>query len=668
MRLMGASRSVVVSTVTAGLVAGLVGGAAQWARDSPEGWAVALIGVALTIAGVGWALAGAVLVWHRPRNRLGWVILAVGTVTQFSLTEEALHRVGGPASATLANPWEGRAVGLVLTVVVGGAVFALLGLLPALYPTGALPSSVWVLPAVLVLCGAVLLEVQWLCGALGAGWDWPFATRAERPHPTVVWAPFTIYAAGVLMSWGGCLIRLKRATYPERQQLAWLLFAVALILLVPAVGDSHAGQALQALTLYLLPAAIVLGVLRYRLLDIDTVVRRVIMYAVLTATVAVVHAAVTYLGQSWLGGERLPSVAAAAIVAVGLLPLRERVQGAVDRLFFGRRQEPLAAVSALGDRVAGARQSEILDAVVVEVRSALRAGGARIASVDGGTLTVTGVTPEATEGSVEVPLVAGGQHVGDLSVAARRPGERYSAADEDLIRALAPQVALAVRLVVLARELEDQRDGVVAARHEERERLRRDIHDGLGPSMTGIALGLQALEDHVGVRDVAPAHELTKMLRGEMASTVTEVRRIIEGLRPGPVETVGLVTALRDALTAAGGTRSRVRLHLDTVCATTTAQDAIYRIALEATNNAVRHARADTIRVTLRQYPHVVHLEVSDDGIGIGPVDASRVGLASMQARAEQAGGTLQVRSTAAGTMVSLVLPQSAEPIPEELL
>lgn len=660
---MGASRSVVVLIVGAALAAGLVGGAAQWVHDAPRGWGSATTAVALTVAGAGWALAGAVLAWHRPGNRLGWLVLAVGALTQLSLTEEAIYLGRLGASTSPVDPWADRAPGLALSVLVGAAVFLLLGLLPVLYPTGTLPSRGWMLPVALVTCGAVLLQLQWLCHALGYGWDWPLEGGARQPNAIAVWLPFAGYVTGVALGWLGGLVRWHRAAHPERQQLAWLLCAVVLILTVPVVGDSVLGMALQALTLYTLPAAIVVGILRYRLLDIDVVVRRVLTYAVLTATIAVLHATVVYLGQSWLDGGRLPSVAAAAVVAVGVLPLRGRVQGAVDRFFFGGRQEPLAAVSALGDTVASAHafelHSDLLLAVATQVRSTLRSAGVRIDGTDGRILAQAGTFPST--GSVALPLLAGGQHLGELQISPRRPGERYSVADAHLIQALAPQVALAVRLVDLARELENQRDRVVGARREERERLRRDIHDGLGPSMTGIKLGLQAVQDLLPAGQDSPAHDLTAALRRETAIAVGELRRIVDGLRPGSVEALGLSAALRDAL-GPSGTGPRVLLDLENVRATTAVQDVVYRVALEATHNAVRHARASTIRVSLHQGPHGVELEVGDDGIGIDMGAAGGVGLASMQARAEQVGGELEIRDTGSGTCVRLLLPAGVSP------
>lgn len=551
-------------------------------------------------------------------------------------------------------------------MVVGAAVFTLLGLLPALYPTGELPSRGWLFPASLVMLGALMLEAQWLLHTLGAGWHWPL--DHESPNTVLVWLPFGVYVTGALLAWAWCLVRLLRATRPERQQLAWLLVAVASILVLPALGSSTTAQALQALSLYLLPAAIAVGVLRYRLLGIETVLRRGLVYAVLTAAVVGVHAGVTYLGEAWWGVDRIPSVAAAAVVAVFVLPMRERVQRAVDRLLFGRRQEPLFAVSVLSDRLAAAQPSELLDAVVGEIRAALRSGGVQVLDADGRPLARTGRDPEPGDGSVLVPLVIGGEPSGELVLAPRGTDETYSSADLHLVRALAPQVALAVRLVGLATGLEGERDRVLSVRRDERERLRRDLHDGLGPSMTGIGLGLQALDDFLLTEDFAGGREVTSILQGEVAATVREVRRIVDGLRPGQVESIGLVAALRQAV-AVNRDRPRVELHLEEVTVGVDVQDTVYRVALEALNNAVRHADAGTVRVTLRQdrdrHPEHLVLEVGDDGGGIAPGRGAGVGLASMQALAESAGGHLDVTSTGRGTLVRLVLPVSCQPVVE---
>jgi len=291
---------------------------------------------------------------------LGWLTLLVGTTTQLGLTADALARLHAPgAEAAPARPGE-----LALSLVGGFLIFVLLGLLPVLYPTGRLPGGPARVLAAAVVAAAALMQGQWLLSELDDAWAWPFSPSSSTQPFWLVWTPSLLYFAATLAVWVLCVARLARARRPERQQLAWLLTAVVVIILTQALGSSPAAQWLQAAGLYLLPAAIAVGILRYRLLGIEVALRRGLVYAVLTACIVAVHALLAALTGARLTGAALPGVVAAAAVAVGLTPLRDRLQRLVDRVLYGRRSDPVAAVAELGDRVAAAGASELLDAVL----------------------------------------------------------------------------------------------------------------------------------------------------------------------------------------------------------------------------------------------------------------------------------------------------------------
>src|SRR5690606_35225533 len=148
--------------------------------------------------------------------------------------------------------------------------------------------------------------------------------------------------------------RLRSARYPERQQLAWLLVAIVALVITMLLGESTMAMTLQAAALVFLPIAVGIGVLRYRLLGIETVVPRAITYAVLTVLVATAYLTASAVAGSRLTGAALPAVLASTVVAVVLLPLRERLQRAVDRLLYGKRADPVGAVAGLGATLAGA--------------------------------------------------------------------------------------------------------------------------------------------------------------------------------------------------------------------------------------------------------------------------------------------------------------------------
>jgi signal transduction histidine kinase len=238
------------------------------------------------------------------------------------------------------------------------------------------------------------------------------------------------------------------------------------------------------------------------------------------------------------------------------------------------------------------------------------------------------------------------------------PARGFSETGLTLLAVLAPQVAVLTRAVALNLELADARRRLLDATQAERARLRRDLHDGLGPSLSGVALGIQAAQSTLG-SDPARTAQILDRLRSETSGTVEEIRRIIDGLRPPALDALGLVGALR---THAAHPADRVAVDV-TVDAELSPLDpeveaAAYRIALEAVTNARRHAAADHCTVRLSTDDGQLHVEVSDDGHGLPAALRDGIGLISMRHRAERLDGELDVRSGPGGTTVIARLPR----------
>src|SRR5215207_950895 len=265
----------------------------------------------------------------------------------------------------------------------------LFNLLPALYPNGRLASRWWRWPVGAAAAGIVLMMVALMLSP--GGYDDVAPGRPPITSPTVsavcfiAGAPLLI--AGTLVIWGGSVVRLVRARSPERQQLAWLL-----VVIIPWVVMTFFASTSPAFTLFglLLPVAIAVGVLRYGLLGIEVVVRRGLVYGALTAVVIGVYLLVTTVAGARLDRGPLPGVVAAALVAVGLTPLRDRLQTGVDRLVYGD----------LGDRMAAAGEIDLLPTVLATVTDAVRAPGAAVVAPDGSVLVSHGAEPEG--GNVEL--------------------------------------------------------------------------------------------------------------------------------------------------------------------------------------------------------------------------------------------------------------------------
>jgi signal transduction histidine kinase len=458
--------------------------------DSMASFALAQLVFAVR-GGAAWVITGAGLLAVRPRNVLGWLILGVGWCWTWSqgllayAKYSALHPWQVWVGATLAH-----AVGVALAVVASAVPATLL---LAFYPDGRLPGRRWrwlvagAATAVLldsVLFGWVvwthhlLLSLQW--------WD------------AFLLVPWT-FAIGA-----GTVIRLVRARPPQRQQLAWLVCAVMPLSAAGAampwlnLGSALLGfYLLVGLPVFLVPVAVAVGVLRYRLLGIETVLRRGLVYATLTVLVFTMYLAVSALASRVLEGGPLPGVVAAAVVAIGLSPARDRLQRAADRLIYGERRDPLRAVTRLGQRVATTVELDLLPAALTSITDAVRAPGADITAPDGRILGAIGASVQAEPMlNMAVPLEYGGRRVGTLRVACPRAGEVYTGAEARLLSALAPQVAVIVRAIELTEALQAERDRVLTATTTERDRLRRDLHDGLGPSLSGRQPGPPSPQRH----------------------------------------------------------------------------------------------------------------------------------------------------------------------------
>jgi signal transduction histidine kinase len=633
---------------------------AAWVRTRPGAQETPVVvgngkDLASGLTAVAWTATGAVLLALRPRNALGWLLAVVGLC---QATQQGLAAYGGYGVAMAAPPWP---VATWAALVAAGlwlpGLAPLFNLLPALYPNGRLASRWWRWPVGAAAAGIVLMTVALMLSP--GGYDDVAPGRPPITSPTVsavcflAGAPLLI--AGTLVIWGGSVVRLVRARSPERQQLAWLL-----VVIIPWVVLSFFAGANPAFTLFglLLPVAIAVGVLRYRLLGIELVVRRGLVYGALTAAVVGVYLLVTTVAGARLDQGPLPGLIAAALVAVGLTPLRDRLQAAVDRLVYGDRRDPMRAVTRLGDRMAAAGETDLLPAVLATVTDAVRAPGAAVVAPDGSVLASHGVDPTGGGGE-QLGLRVGGRDLGLLQVALRTPGEPYSERDRRLLAALAPQVAVVVRALELAEALEAERDRVVAATRQERDRLRRDLHDGLGPSLSGVGLGLQALQDAQTTGDAAAAEQLLGRIRQEVATAVGEVRRILEDLRPAVLDHTRLPDAVRQHAAAVAPAQLEVSVdagQLPPLPADVEA--AAYRIIQEALTNVVRHAAARQAQITLAASDGALMVTVADDGHGIrGQGRDGAVGLASMRQRAEVLHGSLRVDSSDQGTTVVATLP-----------
>jgi two-component system, NarL family, sensor kinase len=294
--------------------------------------------------------------------------------------------------------------------------------------------------------------------------------------------------------------------------------------------------------------------------------------------------------------------------------------------------------------------------VVTTVRTAFRLPYLAIER-DGRILASDGEQPERVH---LWDLTYGGRPAGQLALGLRTGERELAAADRRVLAMLADPVAVAVHSTVVSEELQTSRERIVAAREEERRRLRRELHDGLGPTLTGIAFAADAAANTLD-GDPAESQRLLTTLRRDTRAALADVRRLVDNLRPPALDELGLVGALRQradqlAWRADGGSVD-VRLDIpDQVPVLPAAVEvATYRIATEALTNVVRHSRASGAVVRLRCGERL-ELSITDDGVPNGAW-APGVGLDAMQERAAELGGSFQAGPTPGGGRVLASFP-----------
>lgn len=469
----------------------------------------------------------------------------------------------------------------------------------------------------------------------------------------------------------------------QRQQTKWVVLGAGAAMLtatvfaflgslIPTIGRPETGYDLTSdtaisLAFLFVPLTLGVAILRYRLWNIDIIINRALVYGTLTASLTALYLAIAGgLGTLIQAhGNLLLSLLAAGLVAVLFAPLRGYFQTTVNRLMYGERDDPYRVLTRVGERVGAAIAPEAaLKAIAETVAHALKSPYVAITLRQADTFT-----PAVSHGTLDgptlrFPLEYQRETVGELLVAPRGPREEYSPADRHLLGDLARQIGPAAHAVRLTVELQRSRERLVTAGEEERRRLRRDLHDGLGPQLAGIMLKLETARNRLGHDPAADA--LLRDLAARTETAVTDIRRLVYGLRPPALDDLGLIQALREAAGQYGehGITFIVDAPKSLPPLPAAVEVAAYRIAQEAITNVVRHAgaRRCTVWVVTNAAADMLSLEVQDDGRGVGRTLGMGVGLSSMRERAEELGGTWTMKALpGSGTCVSAELPLSRE-------
>ena len=651
-----------------GALAAVLALATSSASPGDSSFSLLVIPIAITSAAL-----GVLVQLRRSDNVVGWLLLANG-LTLVTLALAWPYAYYGAISHPGSLPGVGWAA--FWSEAGWPGLYVFLMAIAFVFPDGRLPSLRWRWVAIATAVSYVGLELGF---ALNPNpFDPPFE-HLSKPLPSYpsslewIWVPFYVgVLASLFAAFFAVRSRLRHASGVERLQILWFTYAAMLIplaLVANILADPLNGAAADIITgiaifamLVAIPAAVAIGILRYRLFDIELAVNRTLVYGSLTLAIVLAYMVIVSGLGALFSHQGIAGVLAAGLVAVGVQPLRMRLQRRADHWVYGDRSDPYAALTRLGERLQGTLAPDrVVQTVVDSVFEALRLQYAAVEFDRDGRVEIAAAQGDARGGALRrLPLIYNGETIADL-VVREPPGRPLTGPDERLLEDLAQHAGPAVHAVRLNADLQRSRERLVAAREEERRRLRRDLHDGLGPTLAGMALQLDAARNRSGDPGV---EEILGSLRIETQDAIADVRRVVEGLRPPALDELGLVGALRGQARRLEGTGGRgnggvvidVKAPEALPALPAAVEVAAYRIATEALTNVVRHADARRCVVRL-SVGDQLELEVTDDGSGVG-VAAPGVGLGSMRERAAELGGSCTIGAArGGGTAVRAALP-----------
>ncbi len=411
---------------------------------------------------------------------------------------------------------------------------------------------------------------------------------------------------------------------------------------------------------------------RYRALDVNLLINRALVYGLLAAIIVAIYLVIVrYVGLA-SDDKEIGEMAIALLIPVVIVfivqPIRHRLQHGVNQLMYGERDDPYAVLSDLSQRLSATLAPEaVLPTIVETVAQALKLPYVAITLRQGNGFTLAAVRGSPVGNPFILPLVHQGATIGQLLVAPRSPDTSFSPADWRLLQGIANQAGVAAYGVRLTADLQCSREQLVTAREEERRRLQRDLHDGLGPGLASLTLKLDTARNLLA-QDPAAASALLSELKTQTQAIVVDVRRLVYDLRPLALDQLGLVCAIRE-YAASLNDYDDLQVSIEApeyLPALPAAVEVVaYRIVQEALTNVVHHAHARTCTIRFVLDDTLLYLEIRDDGHGLPPDYRPGMGLHSMRERAAELGGTCVVESLpSGGTLVWARLPLKSSTFP----
>ncbi len=571
-----------------------------------------------------------------------------------------------PALHDLVN---GNAFWLSVGKTLTGLSVTSLFLIPLLFPTGRFAPRWMAIPAALVAVAVLSFVIA------------PGEDAGDGTNPALE----ALTNAAILAVMAGSIVYRYRklATPIQRQQMKWGVTGAAIALPAFLAGDALMRSIDGSFTGVLatigwsiampianlaFPICLTVAILKHRLWDIDLYLSHTLVWVFMTTLVIAGYMGIVFGIGSRIGGDQTTvlSLIALGLTTVFFQPVRQRAQGWINRLLFGERDDPYRVVRQLATDLAETIQpAEALHATVRTLTETLRLPYAAITlEPDSAPLAMAGY-PGSTE--LLFPLVYQSQPVGQLIVSPRGGARDFDATDRRLLEDLVRQIGVVAHNVRLTNDLQASRERIVTAREEERRRLRRDLHDGLGGQLSALTLQAGVVKAMIH-DDPDGAMDYAVMLQQELQIAVADIRRLVQGLRPAALDDLGLLGALENRISSVtlseGNPPSAPTLSVQLIARDelgdlpAAVEVAIYRIVDASLTNVVRHAEADRCVIRVARNDAEICLTIEDNGIGIPTDRISGVGLQSMRERALELGGSFAtLPAEPHGTRIVAILP-----------
>lgn len=489
--------------------------------------------------------------------------------------------------------------------------------------------------------------------------NWPF------------WLDIVVWMGFYLLVFYAQLYRYRKfSNTVQKQQAKWLIVSIIIIILhicwLGIFGDEQGAifkvitSLLMTITIIVIPVSLAISILQYKLWNLDIYINRFVLYIMLSSLVAIIYASIIgILGTIFQQGGFFISFIAVGFIAVLFQPIKDKLQAAINRLMYGESRSPYAALSMLGQKLEATSDTRtVLSSVVETISQVLKLPYAAIYLNTENSFQLAAEYGKLNTSAKRINLVYQKEDVGELVLGTRISNVEFSDYEQRLIQDLVRQVGIAVYSVKVTTDLMKSRENLVMAREEERKRIRRDLHDGLGPQLASLGMNIEAARNLYKINHNA-GEELLITTHTQLKDAINDIRQLVYDLRPPILDELGLTFAINELIRQYSHSEIHFKVFMPPNVSTLPAaiEIATYRIIQESISNVIRHSNATEciIKITMNNY---LTIEITDNGKGISTISKKGIGMASMRERTEELNGTFHVISTSKqGVSIQAIFP-----------